>query len=190
LRLAGAAADGDPLVGAGTVAWVGSGGPTAIGDLLGALVAHLRATPSVTAAFSTGFGEGPFGRVPLGEPKIFMGEASAAVLPPYLLIDDYSESLPGETLEDAPVHLTMIVVSNDLDEARTLGQTVKNAVDSRGVSDASIRTDVLLWSGGQEQGVMRNPSKPYRVKGLAKSGAGYLYREDIEYQFWVNQVGA
>lgn len=162
--------------------------PAVGGDLLGALYAYLLATPSVASAFTPGFGEGYFGRIAPGTTKIYETEADPNVLPPYLLIESYEEVQPGETLEDMPVNLTLSIVSLDLDQARTLSQAVRNAVDSPNINAASIRTQPFVWTGGSEQGVMRNPSKPYRVKGASKLTQGYVYREDIDYEFWVDQV--
>lgn len=159
-------------------------------DLLGALVAYLRDDAAITGAFGWGFGEGGFGQAGFAELKLFEGQADADARLPYLLIEDYDEVLPGETLEDSTVTLTLSILSASLDQARDFGALLKAAVDSVAINPASTRTERLTWVGGQESGVMRNPSRPYRVKGVAKAAQGYLYREDVEYEFWIQPTSA
>ena len=140
-------------------------------DLLSALVAYLRATASVTAL------------VPAE--KITTEIAQPGPDPPYLLLTDYAERLPGETAEDSQAELTVVVVTNDgLDHARTVGVVVKAAIDNPNGNPSSLARSALSWTGGVETSCFRNDSHPRRLAGIGRGGR-YFYVEEIDYVFWV-----
>jgi hypothetical protein len=155
-------------------------------DLLGAIVSYLTGDSAITAGFGIGFGSQGFGEGGFASVQVFTDQAPKSALYPFLLIEEYTEVLPGETLNDLPVHLQVSVYTSDLDDARRLGALVKSALDSPAINPASTRTTSFTWLGGSELGVMRNPSKPYRMPGIAKRGQGYAWCETIEYEFWVS----
>jgi hypothetical protein len=110
---------------------------------------------------------------------------------PYLLIEEYEEDTPGETLEDFQVHLVICVFHSDLDMLRDLATVVKTQLDTPGTSLTGLRTQGLVWTGGHETGLVRWPSKQRRLKyqrsGIntgASVNAGSVWREDIRYVFW------
>ena len=100
------------------------------------------------------------------------------------MVDNYLDAAPGDTLEDNNITLSINCVTSDLDSARTLGQAVKNAVDSISINDHSLLRAPFAWIKGSELGVLRNKSQPRRVPGIGKGG-GYVYLEEIDYEFLV-----
>lgn len=146
-------------------------------DLLSALYAHLATDAAVVAAFTS----------PAGNLAIFTEDAGPGGGYPYLVIGDYEEDDPGESLEDSSVGLTLILVHDSLDELWSISRVVKNAVDSPAINPASTRTDRLTWDGGYETGVVRRKSRPRKVKarnaGINAASSPYAWREDIAYEF-------
>lgn len=155
-------------------------------DLLSALVAYLRSAPTLAAALTPGFGQGGFGALGFGgTAQVYDEMALADAFPPFVLVFGYSETLPGETSEEQPVEVDLIIRSDGLDQARTVGQLVKNAIDSVNFNPNSVLRDLFAFAGGTEVYQMRQSSKPERLPGVAKGGV-YAYREDIAYTFYIS----
>ena len=137
-------------------------------DLLAALVTYLKAAPTVTALAT-----------------VYSAEAPAGGSPPYVIVDGYTEHLPGESLDDSTADGLIVLVSNNgLDTAMALGVAVKTALDSPNINPASLGRDAFIWTGGTESAVLRNDSRPRRLPGIGRGGK-YVYVEEINYVFWV-----
>ena len=141
--------------------------PSTPPDLLAAIVAYLKTTPSVTALAAVCGLEAPPGSSP-----------------PYVIVDGYTEHLPGESEEDATSSGQVVLVANTMDAALTLGVAVKAALDSPNINPASLNRDAFVFSTGTESAVLRNDSRPRRLPGLGRGGK-YVYVEEIDYVFWV-----
>jgi hypothetical protein len=145
--------------------------PTPPPDLLAAVVAYLKATPSVTALIPAA--------------AITDEQAAAESNPPFLVATGYAEQRPGRTAEDLPVKITIgILTASGLDAARAAGAAVKAALDPPGQNPASLYRGRFTWPTGRERACLRGPSAPRRLPGIAKSGV-YRYLETIEYTFMV-----
>jgi hypothetical protein len=141
-------------------------------DLLAALVAYLRHHPGVLAAF----GGGP---VP-----VFDNMAAAGTDPPFLVVDAYTEVLPGESAEDQMVTASVLVRAAGLDQCRAIAAAVKAALDTPACNPAAPPREPLAWQGGEERTALRDHSRPQRLPGIARGGP-YGYREQVDYEFWV-----
>lgn len=140
-------------------------------DLLASVVQYLLATTSVTGL--------------LGAPtNVFHEQGAHADIQPFIVIEGYTELLPGETTEDQPVPMRICCIGGDEAVVRQLGVAVKNAVDSLAINPNSIRTGQFVFDGGQTTGLMRNASRPHKMRGVGK-GSQYVWAEEIDYEFWV-----
>lgn len=147
-------------------------------DLLSALVGYLSQAATVIAALPDGSG---------GQ-RVYTDIAMAPTTYPVVIISDYQEEDPGETLDDKMISLTVICFSADtptasgLDLVRTLSTTMRQAIDSPAINSNGLRVWRLAWIDGFESGVVRYPSRPVRLPGQ-RSGS-FVWREDISWEFW------
>lgn len=160
--------------------------PSPFADLESALVAYLRATPTVAGPLTLGFGGGGFGVAPFGsaQVKVYSESADPEAQAPYLVLSGYTEASPGVTPDDAPVVVAVVVHAATLDGAVALAGAVKAAVDVPAYNPASLGRPPLAWQGGVETTAWRNASTPKKKPGAARGGV-YPYCETIQYQFWV-----
>ena len=141
-------------------------------DLLSAVVQRLLATPAVRSLLGT-------------STNVFFDLAEAGDTRPFIVVESYVEHLPGETADDQVVPLDICIVCDDsLDLARRVGEAVKRTLDTPTINRNSAMLAPLVFSGGRVIGVMRNNSTPRRMPGQGKSGAR-VYKEQIQYEFWV-----
>lgn len=136
-------------------------------DFLAAFTAYLGAEPTLTATFGD---------------RIYTEDLPPDPAFPYVSLQDYVESLPGESLDDEPITFTLAVYDSSLDGARAAARVLKTAVDSRAINPASTR-DALSWDGGNEVCVRRNPSRARRQR--QPRGETPVFAERIDYEIWV-----
>lgn len=158
-------------------AWNGPGGlatpSTGVlqASLLASIVTYLKATPTITGSLST-------------PDAITTDLANWGARLPYLLVEGYTEVLPGESTEDEPVDLKVCVYAGTIDSAKAIGVLVAQALDSPNINPNSIRTQKFAWTGGTEQGVMRDNLRVSREPLLVKNGV-IAYEASLDYQFWI-----
>lgn len=100
---------------------------------------------------------------------------------PYLVIEDYEEDFPGETMEDSTISLSLCPVHESRDLVRSLSRTIRRLVDTPGTSETGERTVTFTWADGVETGCTRNGQKVYQLN--QKTRTGYVWREVIRYEF-------
>jgi hypothetical protein len=161
--------------------------PSPYPDLESALVAYLRATPSISGPLTLAFGGGGFGVAPFGsaQVKVYSESADPEAQAPYLVLSSYTETSPGITPDDAPIEVAVVVHGVSLDQVVALSTAVKAAIDVPAYNPQSLGRPPLAWQGGVETTVWRNASKPRKKQGVGRGGT-YPYYEQIEYQFWVD----
>lgn len=149
------------------------GGEGTAPDLLTAVVERLLATPAVTGL--------------LGDTaNVFYELADTDTPPPFILVEGYTEVVPGESLDDSTIPLNIWIYSNsDLDTARTIGSVVKNTLDTPTINPNATMTTPLSFTAGTVIGVMRGNSAPLRKPGLGIGGK-IVWCEQIQYDFWVS----
>ncbi len=164
--------------------WPGTG--STYPDLLTALVAYLLSESTVADLFTPGYGDGGYGRGPYGgQVAIHADEAPATATPPYLVVGNYAEPLPGRAVDDASVTLTVVVVTNSLDDARTFGTAVKAAIDSPNDNPRALERQPLRWQTGHEITALREGTRPYKLAGIGRGGRA-AFVEEIEYTFLID----
>ena len=147
-----------------------TGGSAIAHDLLESVVQYLRAAPTVTAVV----------------PAIYEEVAPAGVNPPWVVVRGYEEQKPGQTADDSPIPLTIVIRTADgLDTARSFGAIVKAAIDSPAINTASLARSPFVWTTGTERACLRKNSRPHRMPGIARGGT-YAYEEVIAYTFHAN----
>ena len=162
------------------------GGTTYGADLLGCVVTYLSTAPPVAALLANGYGGGGYGTGGYGgEVKVYDELAPADAVTPFVVVADYDEALPGDSLEDQDVTLLLQVVSPDVDTARAVGAAVKRALDTPNINPVSQGRPPFAWAGGTETGCFRNHSRPRRRPGIGRLGR-YVWVEEIEYEFRVS----
>ena len=163
-----------------------TGTPSSHPDLLSALYSYLVTAPTIIPLFSVGFGVGGFGTTGYGgSVKVWYEVADASAYPPFLTIHGYTEPLPGESLEDQEILVSLLITTNSIDEARTVGRAVRDAIDTPNQSPTSLGRPPFTFVGGTETGLMRDASNPERRSGYGKGGT-FVYVEQIDYRIWVS----
>lgn len=150
------------------LAFAGASGGAAT-DLLQAIYNYFESNSLLIAAFPGGF---------------FDGIAPNSAAMPCVELTAIDEAEPGETLEDRPIDVTFCIRAPDLTTAKSVGATLINQFDPPGTNSNSTRAP-LSWTGGVELYNVREPSKPYRRKGLGQNSSP-VWCYDIEYRFWVD----
>lgn len=140
-------------------------------DLLSALIAYLKATTAVTSLLST-------------PDAITTDLQNWGADIPYLLIEGYTEILPGESTEDEPVDLSIFIYAGTIDAVRLIATAVTVYVDSPNINPNSMRPTPFTWTGGSEEGVMRDKLKISREPLQMRKGI-LAYEGRIDYEIYV-----
>ena len=165
----GVAGSVETLVVAGGVAWGG-----AIGfsvplpeTFLQALVAMLKASTGLTAA--------------IGGPRIYSTWPGPKTPLPFVVIEDYTESQPGETIEHNLNTVVFSTYAADKATVKTVQNALTNSVDSPAQNKFSTRVP-LQWSTGTEESSWRQPTLPPMRMKMQKSATD-LWCWKIQYDF-------
>jgi hypothetical protein len=148
--------------------------PGELADLLSAVIARLRADPGVRAVLTS----------PSGAVQVWFGAADPNVDPPYVVLTGYVERDSGPTAEDVPADVMVEVYAYRMDQADTIAEAVKAAIDTPNVAPGTPPRPRLRWRGGEESGLDRTGSDLSERPGYGRGGKR-VFRETIRYRFWV-----
>lgn len=157
------------IVGVGGMSFggtIGSAVPVAY-TFLQALVTMLKASTPLTSA--------------MGGPRVFSTWPGPKVTLPFILIEDYVESQPGETIEHNLNTVVFSAYGPDKNSVKTVLTALMNSVDSPAQNKFSTRVP-LQWSTGTEESSWRQPTLPPMRTKIRMYGTD-LWCWKIQYDF-------
>lgn len=163
------AAGSSEIAVSGGVTWGGSVGfiiPVPE-TFLEALVKMLRASTVLTTK--------------IGGPRIFSTWPGPKTPLPFLVIEDYIESQPGETIEHNLNTVVFAAYGPDKVSVKTVLTALMNSVDSPAQNKFSTRVP-MRWSTGTEESSWRQPTLPPIRMKMTMLGTD-LWRWSIQYDF-------
>jgi hypothetical protein len=116
-----------------------------------------------------------------GVPRVFTTWPGGKVALPFILIENYVESQPGEAVEHNRIFVQLAVYGADETTVRRFGRALQDTVDSPNQNRRSTR-EPLSWMTGDEQGCNRQPTTPPIRTGQKFYGTD-LFRWGLMYQF-------
>ncbi len=165
----GAGGSSVQILASGGMSWggvLGASVPVA-STFLQALVAMLRSSAPLTAE--------------IGAPRVFSTWPGPKVALPFILIEDYVESQPGETIEHNLNTVVLAAYGKDKESVTRALTALMNSTDSPAQNKNSTRT-LLRWSTGVEESSWRQPSLPPMRTRMQMYGTD-LWCWKIQYDF-------
>ncbi len=157
------------IIVSGGMSWggvIGSAVPIA-NTFLQALVAMLRSSAPLTAA--------------VGAPRVFSTWPGPKVTLPFILVEDYVESQPGETIEHNLNTVVLAAYGKDKASVTSALTALMNSTDSPAQNKNSTRVP-LRWSTGTEESSWRQPTLPPMRTRMQMYGTD-LWCWKIQYDF-------
>lgn len=156
------------ILGSGGILWGGTIGASHIAiTFLQALVTMLRSSSQLTTA--------------IGGPRIYSTWPGPKTDLPFLVIEDYVESQPGETIEHNVNTVSIAAYGADKTSVKSVLMAAMNSTDSPAQNNTSSRVP-LRWSLGIEESCWRQPTLPPMRTKIRMRGTD-LWTWKIQYEF-------